>query len=163
MRHFLEIFNPAFDIKLASKADIGSFINDNIVRTLAGVMSEDFPAFLKLQYNGPRAMEELSSYDPASLIVGILGGAAGTTRDTFELLSQSEKYGARVALFGRKIHFAESPIDIVTLMREIVARTVTPAEAVKAYHGALQKKGIKPARSLADDSQLTETPLKLAA
>ena len=163
MRHFLEVFNPAFDINLANKADIGSFINDNIVRTLAGVMSEDFPAFLKLQYNGPRAMEELSSYDPASLIVGILGGAAGTTRDTFELLSQSEKYGARVALFGRKIHFAESPIDIVTLMREIVARTVTPAEAVKAYHGALQKKGIKPARSLADDSQLTETPLKLAA
>lgn len=163
MRHFLEVFNPEFDVKLANKHHIGSFINDNIVRTLAGVMSEDFPLFLKLQYNGPRAMEELSSYDPGQLIVGILGGAAGTTRDTFELLSQAEKYGARVALFGRKIHFAESPIDIVTLMREVVARTVTPSEAVKAYHGALQKKGIKPTRALADDAQLTEQPLKLAA
>src|SRR5262245_55435933 len=70
MRHFLEVFNPAFDIRLAAGSDIGSFINDNIVRTLAGVMNEDHPLFLKLQYNGPRAMEELSSYDPSRLIVG---------------------------------------------------------------------------------------------
>jgi DhnA family fructose-bisphosphate aldolase class Ia len=163
MRHFLEVFNPAFDIRLAGGADIGSFINDNIVRTLAGVMDEDHPLFLKLQYNGPEAMEELAGYDPGRLIVGILGGAAGTTRDTFELLSQAERYGARVALFGRKIHFAESPIDIVRLMREVVARTTTPLEAVKAYHAALQKKKIAPFRSLADDIELTEPPLKLAA
>jgi len=163
MRHFLEVFNPAFDVKLSENADIGSFINDNIVRTLAGVMEEDYPLFLKLQYNGPRAMEELASYDPSALIVGILGGAAGTARDTFELLSQAERYGARVALFGRKIHFAESPLDIVAMMREVVARTVTPAEAVKAYHGALEKKKIAPARTLADDIELTEQPLKLAA
>ena len=163
IRHFLEVFNPAFDIGLAGSVDIGSFINDNIVRTLAGVMDEDHPLFLKLQYNGPRAMEELSSYDPGRLIVGILGGAAGTTRDTFELLSQAEKHGARVALFGRKIHFAESPLDVVSLMREVIARTVTPAEAVRAYHGALQKKKIAPARPLAEDIELTEQPLKLAA
>ncbi|HZP21672.1 MAG TPA: hypothetical protein VFB16_15875, partial [Bauldia sp.] len=86
MRHFLEVFNPAFDIRLADKAEIGHFINDNIVRTLAGVMAADFPLFLKLQYNGGRAMEELSAYDPGHLVVGILGGAKGTTRDTFELI-----------------------------------------------------------------------------
>ena len=45
MRHFLEVFNPAFDIKLKDKADIGSFINDNIVRTLAGVMERRSSAF----------------------------------------------------------------------------------------------------------------------
>jgi DhnA family fructose-bisphosphate aldolase class Ia len=163
MRHFLEVFNPAFDIKLSGNADIGSFINDNIVRTLAGVMDEDHPLFLKLQYNGPRAMEEIASYDPSRLIVGILGGAAGTARDTFELLSQAERYGARVALFGRKIHFSEPPLDVVAMMREVVARTLTPAEAVKAYHGALEKKKIAPARTLADDIELTEQPLKLAA
>src|SRR5262249_15581943 len=163
MRHFLEVFNPAFDIRLAGGADIGSFINDDIVRTLAGVMDEDHPLFLKLQYNGPQAMEELASYDPGRLIVGILGGAAGTTRDTFELLGQAEKYGARVALFGRKIHLAEAPIEIVRLMREVVARTVTPSEAVRAYHGVLQKKKITPLRPLAEDSELTEQPLKLAA
>ena len=54
----------------------------------------------------------------------------------------------RVALFGRKIHFAESPIEIVRLMREVVARTVSPSEAVKAYHAALQKRKIAPARGL---------------
>ena len=131
------------------------------MRTLAGVMEADYPKFLKLQYNGPRAMEELASYDPGHLIVGILGGAAGTARDTFELLSQAERYGARVALFGRKIHLAESPIEIVRMMRQVVARTVTPEEAVKAYHGALQTKKIKPARPLSDDIELTEAPLKL--
>src|SRR5437763_1267432 len=73
MRHFLEVFNPAFDIRLQDAADMGAFINDNIVRTLAGVIEADHPLFLKLQYNGPRAMEELSAYDPGHLIVGILG------------------------------------------------------------------------------------------
>ena len=163
MRHFLEVFNPAFDIGLVGKASLGAFINDNIVRTLAGVMEADYPQFLKLQYNGPDAMEELASYDPRHLIVGILGGAAGTSRDTFELLSQAERYGARVALFGRKIHLAESPTAIVHLMRQIVARTVTPEEAVRAYHGELQKKNIRPTRELADDLQLTDEPLRLAA
>jgi DhnA family fructose-bisphosphate aldolase class Ia len=163
MRHFLEVFNPAFDIRLDGSADMGSFINDNIVRTLAGVMQADYPKFLKLQYNGPAAMEELASYDPGRLIVGILGGAAGTTRDTFELLGQAERYGARVALFGRKIHLAESPLEIVGLMRQVVARAVTPEEAVKAYHGALQKQKIRPTRQLSDDIQVTEQPLKRAA
>ena len=162
MRHFLEVFNPAFDIGLMPGADIGSFINDNIVRVLAGVMEADQPKFLKLQYNGPAAMEELASYDPGHLIVGILGGSAGTTRDTFELLSQAERFGARVALFGRKIHLAESPIDIVTMMRQVVERTISPAEAVKAYHGALQSKGITPARALDDDMLATEEALKQA-
>jgi DhnA family fructose-bisphosphate aldolase class Ia len=160
MRHFLEVFNPAFDIRLTGDADMGAFINDNIVRTLAGVMEADQPKFLKLQYNGPRAMEELASYDPGRLIVGILGGAAGTTRDTFELLSAAERYGARVALFGRKIHLAESPLAIVRLMREVVARTVSPEEAVRAYHGALAEQRIVPLRALADDLEITEAVLK---
>jgi DhnA family fructose-bisphosphate aldolase class Ia len=163
MRHFLEVFNPAFDIRLTAGADIGAFINDNIVRTLAGVMAADYPKFLKLQYNGARAMEELASYDPTRLIVGILGGAAGTTHDTFELLSQAERYGARVALFGRKIHLAEAPVEIVKLMREVVTRNVGAEEAVKAYHAALHKQNIRPARPLAEDLELTEMPLKRAA
>ncbi len=163
MRHFLEVFNPAFDIDLAGNADIGSYINDNVVRTLAGVMEDDFPRFLKLQYNGAAAMEELAAYDPGHLIVGILGGSAGTARDTFELLSQAERYGARVALFGRKIHLAESPIDIVRFMREVVARNLKPEEAVKAYHGALQEKNVRPKRSLDEDRLVTEESLKAAA
>jgi DhnA family fructose-bisphosphate aldolase class Ia len=160
MRHFLEVFNPAFDIRLADGADIGSFINDNIVRTLAGVMRADHPHFLKLQYNGPRAMEELASYDPGRLVVGILGGAKGTTRDTFELISQAERYGARVALFGRKINLAEDPIALVTMMRAVVERAVAPEEAVKAYHDGLKKAGRKPTLALAKDRVITEAALR---
>lgn len=160
MRHFLEVFNPAFDIRLADGADIGSFINDNIVRTLAGVVRADHPHFLKLQYNGPRVMEELAGYDPGRLVVGILGGAKGTTRDTFELISQGERHGARVALFGRKINLAEDPIALVRLMRAVVEREVTPEEAVKAYHDGLKKAGRRPTLPLAKDRAITEAALR---
>jgi DhnA family fructose-bisphosphate aldolase class Ia len=160
MRHFLEVFNPAFDIRLANGAGIGSFINDNIVRTLAGVVSADFPLFLKLQYNGPRCMEELASYDPGRLIVGILGGAKGTTRDTFELLAQAERYGARVALFGRKINTAENPLELVRTMRAVVEKSLSPEEAVRAYHDELKQRGIRPMLPLAKDRQITEEALK---
>jgi DhnA family fructose-bisphosphate aldolase class Ia len=160
MRHFLEVFNPAFDIKLSDQAELGHFINDNIVRTLAGVMSADYPQFLKLQYNGPRAMEELADYDPGKLIVGILGGAKGTTRDTFELIHKAEKYGARVALFGRKINFAEMPVELVRMMRAVVEKDLRPEEAVKAYHAGLDKAGIKPTLALAKDREITDPVLK---
>lgn len=161
MRHFLEVFNPAFDIHLAGAAeDIGHFINDNIVRTLAGVMSTDQPKFLKLQYNGPRAMEELASYDPGHLIPGILGGARGTTRDTFELVAQGSKHGARVALFGRKVNLAESPLELVRLMRAVVEGNIKPEEAVKAYHDHLNKEKLTPDRPFAEDVQITDPVLK---
>jgi hypothetical protein len=160
MRHFLEVFNPAFDIDLKDSAHIGSFINDNIVRTLAGVMRDDHPLFLKLQYNGARAMEELAGYDPGWLIVGVLGGAKGTTRDTFELIAQAERHGARVALFGRKINLAEDPIALVGFMRAVVEREIEPEDAVKAYHDGLKKVGIKPTLPLAKDRRITEAALK---
>ena len=40
---------------------------------------------------------------------------------------------------------------------------VGPEEAVRAYHGELQKLGIKPARSFEDDNIVTEAPLKQTA
>jgi DhnA family fructose-bisphosphate aldolase class Ia len=159
MRHFLEVFNPAFDIGLDG-ADLGSFINDSIVRTLAGVASIEFPAFLKMQYNGARAMEELASYAPSHLIVGILGGGRGTTRDTFELAAQAEAHGARVALFGRKINFAESPVKLVELMRTVIEKNLTAVEAVKAYHDHMAKNRLAPDRPLAEDVEITDPVLK---
>jgi DhnA family fructose-bisphosphate aldolase class Ia len=159
MRHFLEVFNPAFDIKLLD-GDLGSFINDNIVRTLAGVIADDQPKFLKLQYNGPRAMEELASWDPGGLVVGILGGAKGTTRDTFELISKAEQHGARVALFGRKINLAEQPLELVRMMRAVVEKQLKPEEAVKAYHDGLSKAKIAPTIPLAKDREITDPVLK---
>ena len=64
-----------------------------------------------------------------------------------------------MALFGRKINLAESPLDMILNMRAVVAGHLTPWEAVKAYHGALQKSGIKPYRDLEDDNNITEAPL----
>lgn len=159
MRHFLEVFNPAFEIDTGDMA-LGHYVNDAIARCLAGVAGPDRPLFLKIAYNGPRAMEELASYDPGNLIVGILGGGVGTTRDTFELVSQAEKYGARIALFGRKIYFAEDSEEVVAAMRRVVEGLQTPEDAVRDYHDRLGKKGIRPTRSLDEDVQITEAVLK---
>lgn len=155
LRHFLEVFNPAFDIGLEGAA-LGHYVNDAIVRSLAGVASRDRPLFLKMVYNGPAALEELAAYDPAGLIVGILGGAAGTTRDTFELVRQGERYGARVALFGRKINLAEAPVTLVGLMRRVVEGAITPLDAVAAYHDALARAGLVPDRPLEADREITD-------
>lgn len=159
MRHFLEVFNPAFPIDTGD-APLGDFVNDAIARCLAGLASADRPLFLKMPYNGPRQMEELTSFDPGNLIVGILGGAAGTTRDTFELVSQAERHGARIALFGRKIYFAEDQVEIVAAMRRVVERVQTPEDAVRDYHDRLAKKGKAPTRPLAADLEITEAVLK---
>ena len=156
--YFLEVFNPNVETGLAPDVQ-PHYINDCILRCLAGLTRAERPRFLKIAYNGPKALEELASFDP-SVVVGVLGGGAGTTRDTFELLSQAERYGARVALFGRKINLAESPLAIVALMRQVAEGSVAPAEAVKAYHGELAKQGIRPTRELEDDNRVTEAALR---
>ena len=156
-RHFLEVFNPNAPKNL-SPEQVPAFVNDNILRCVAGMTSADAPLFLKMPFNGRKAMEELAGYD-RNLVVGILGGSGGTTRDTFELLHQGEKSGARVALFGRKIKLSESPIDLVHLFRRVVERDLTPEQGVKEYHAILRKKGLTSVRSLEDDQKITESAL----
>jgi hypothetical protein len=153
-RHFLEVFDP--NAPEHPPADTAKFINDHIVRTLAGVTSRGRPAFLKIAYHGPAAMEALARYD-STLVVGILGGSAGTTFDAFHMLWEAKKYGARVALYGRKINNAEHQLSFIQYLRAVADDELGPEEAVKAYHGALQKLGIRPQRSLADDLQQTDT------
>ncbi len=159
MRHFLEVFNPAFDIGIAAE-ELGFYVNDMIVKTLAGVSRKEAPHFLKIQFNGFKAMQELASYDPENLIVGILGGAKGTSRDTFELIHQAEQAGARVALFGRKINLSESPVLLVDVMRKVIQGELSPAHAVAAYHAGLKESGITPQRSIQDDAEITDDSLK---
>lgn len=153
-RHFLEVFDPNVDSGIAPEK-LGEFINDNILRTLAGVPEPGRPIFLKIVYHGPKAMEELAQYDP-NLVVGILGGSAGTTYDAFRLIHDAQKYGARVALFGRKINNAEHQLAFIEMLRLITDGRLAPEEAVRAYHGVLQGKNIKPHRALQDDLQLTD-------
>ncbi|MEW4530758.1 hypothetical protein [Maioricimonas sp. JC845] len=151
-RHFLEVFNPNVP-GAVSDEQLPYFINDVIARTLAGVASAGRPVFLKIPYNGPHAMQELVAYDP-HLIVGVLGGSAGTTLDAFTLLFEAKKYGARAALFGRKINQAENQLAFIEFLRHIADGVIEPIEAVRAYHAVLEKLGQKPHRSLEDDLTL---------
>lgn len=152
-RYFLEIFDPNVDTGLPPEK-LDGFINDHIIRSLAGVTDKGRPLFLKIAWRGPRAMEELVAYDPR-LIVGVLGGSAGTTYDAFRLIADAQKHGARVALFGRKINHAEQPLAFIEFLRRIVEGAINPEEAVRAYHGVLQSLNIAPHRPLDEDLKLT--------
>jgi hypothetical protein len=156
--YFLEVFNPNIATGILPE-EMPHYVNDCILRCLAGLVEAERPMFLKIPFNGPKALDELASFDP-SLVVGVLGGGAGTTRDCFELIHQAERYGARVALFGRKINLAESPLDMVKFMRAVADDALAPADGVAAYHDALRKQSVKPYRDLAADNVITEAPLK---
>ncbi len=158
--YFLEVFDPNVDSGVLPEK-LGEFVNDNILRNLAGVPEAGRPIFLKIVYHGPRALEELVQYDP-NLVVGILGGSAGTTYDAFKLIHEAQKYGARVALYGRKINNAEHPLAFIEFLRLITTGKISPEEAVRAYHGVLQAKGIKPHRPLEKDFELTDQNMNYA-
>lgn len=152
-RHFLEVFDPNMPNAVAPD-QLGGFINDAITRTLAGVTTSQRPLFLKIAYHGPKAMEELVRFDP-HLVVGILGGSSGTTRDAFQLLYDAKKYGARVALFGRKINNSECQLAFVHFLRLIADGHLEPEESVRAYHATLQRLKIPPHRPLEKDLEQT--------
>ena len=155
-RHFLEVFAPNAAVNLPA-SDVPRFVNDSVVRLLAGVGSGSRPLFLKMPYFGPAAIEQLVSYD-SSLVVGILGGSAGTTFDAFHMLWEARKYGARAALFGRKINNAEHQLSFIKHLRALADGDTEPADAVRAYHADLAKLNIAPQRPLADDLKPTTAP-----
>jgi hypothetical protein len=151
-RYFLEVFDPNVPGAIDPAVTPG-YINDMITRMLAGVAPSGRPLFLKMVYHGPKALEELYHYDP-HLLIGILGGGAGTLRDAFQLLADAKRHGARVALYGRKINFAENQLAFVQFLRLIADGLIGPVDAVKAYHAVLGKLGIPPHRALDDDLKL---------
>jgi hypothetical protein len=159
-RYFLEVFDPNVASGVAPEK-LGEFINDHILRSLAGVTEAGRPLFLKIVYHGPRFMEELAQYDP-NLVVGILGGGAGTTYDAFKLIHDAQKYGARVALFGRKINHAEHQLAFVEMLRLITDGQISPEEAVRAYHAILEKLKITPKLPLDQDLVLTDPTMSYA-
>lgn len=154
-RHFLEVFDPNMPGVVDDQL-LGRFINDHIARALAGVPRRGRPVFLKIAYHGPAAMEALARYSP-DLVPGILGGGSGTTFDAFNQLYEARKYGARAALYGRKINNSEHQLAFIEFLRRIADDEIGPVEAVKAYHGVLQKVGIKPYRELSKDLEPTST------
>ncbi len=151
-RHFLEVFDP--NALRNPVPDLARYINDMIVRTLAGAAGKERPIFLKVAYHGPAAMEQLVSYD-SRLVVGILGGASGTTLDAFHQLWEAKRYGARAALYGRMINNAEHQLTFIEHLRGLADGQLQPVEAVRSYHAALARLGIRPYRKLDDDLQAT--------
>lgn len=155
-RHFLEVFYPNASGAVPGKAagarpaDVARFLADHVVRALAGVPRPGRPVFLKIPYLGPAVMEQLAAYD-RTLVVGVLGGGAGTTHDAFALLAEAKRHGARVALFGRKINAAEHQPTFVRHLRLVADGDLAAAEGVRAYHAALEKLGVRPHRGLDDD------------
>ncbi len=154
-RHFLEVFYPnaldrVHDRMSEAPKDVNRFLADHVVRLLAGVPSSGRPLFLKMPYLGPEITEQLVAYDQ-SLIVGILGGGAGTTHDAFALVADAKKHGARVALFGRKINAAECQSTFLHFLRAVADEELLPDVAVKEYHKKLKSMGIPSCRSLDDD------------
>ncbi|TWT42904.1 hypothetical protein [Botrimarina hoheduenensis] len=160
-RYFLEVFNPNVAGSVPD-SEFGGFLNDHIARSLAGVTSVGRPLFLKIPYNGPAALEELVAYDP-HLVVGVLGGSAGTSRDAFQLIAEARRYGARIALLGRKINAAEDQLAFIEHLRSVADGNASPSEAVRSYHGHLQTAGVAPHRSLEDDLMITNTALSYSA
>ena len=155
-RHFLEVFYPNAPGAVPGKPatarpeNVARFLADHVVRALAGVPRAGRPVFLKIPYLGPEVMEQLAAYD-RTLVVGVLGGGAGTTHDAFALLADAKRHGARVALFGRKINAAEHQPTFVRHLRLVADGDLAAEEAVRAYHAALTKLDIRPHRSLEQD------------
>ncbi len=148
-RHFLEVFPPNA-LGHTRIEDVPRFINDSVVRLLAGIGRTSRPKFLKIPYLGPSALEQLVAYD-STVVIGVMGGAAGTTFDAFQLLWEARKHGARAAIFGRKINTAEHQLSFIKHLRALADGHIEPAEAVRSYHSELAKLKIAPHRALADD------------
>jgi len=158
-RHFLEVFFPNAAGRIPGRSaphDMARFLADHVVRALAGVPRAGRPIFLKIPYLGPAVTEQLAAYD-RSLVVGVLGGAAGTTHDAFALVADAKRHGARVALLGRKINAAEDQLAFVRFLRGVADDELSAAEAVRGYHDALTKRSIVPRRSLEEDLLRTDT------
>ena len=95
-----------------------------------------------MAYNGADALAELVEHDP-SVVVGILGGAAGTTRDTFELLHRASSTAAGSRCSGARSS-ARSRSSTSWPDAPVLRGELDPADAVRAYHEALAKAGLPP-------------------
>lgn len=157
--HFLEIFPPNAAGNNAPK-DVNQFIADSIVRALAGLTLAERPLFLKIPYLGPGLSESLAAYD-SSLVMGIMGGSAGTTHDAFALLANAKKHGVRAALFGRRINIAEDQLAFVRYLRLIADGEIEVEDGVRSYHADLDRLGLVPRRMLEEDLELTQSELSV--
>ena len=146
-RHFLEVFDPNACGE-QRPADLGRFINDLIVRTLAGVPSAGPAGVPQDRLPRPEGDGGAGRATTRTSSSASSAAPAGTTYDAFKLLEEAKKYGARAALFGRKINNSEHQLTFVRFLRAIADGEIDAEEACRAYHGDLAKLGITPHRPL---------------
>lgn len=159
IRHFLQVSDPAIEIDTGD-ADYAAYRNDIMIRSLAGVARRERPIFIEAEYLGPAATEELASWHPSRIVIGITGCRGGTTRDCLERLAQAERYGARLANFSRESFNCEDPVLMLVAMRRVIRDAMSSFEAARAYHDDLKAAGLRPNRPLQDDTELTCPLLK---
>jgi len=100
-----EVFDPT--LRRECPADLGRFINDLIVRTLAGVPSSGRPVFLKIAYHGPKAMRTLVAYDPH--LVPESSRVERHDARRVQAARRSQALRARAALFRPQDHNSGAP------------------------------------------------------
>ena len=105
-RYFLEVFNPNVEPGI-SEAEIPAFVNDHIIRSLAGVTKSGRPLFLKIAYNGPQA---LSMADSACKLT--------SNKDAQKLKTLAAAY-AEVGRFPDAIKTAQTARDLAKDARQI--------------------------------------------
>lgn len=152
-RHLLELY-PSCGCDGGPPQRVDDLLADRLLHSILEVPATARPLLIQAPYYGPALMESLAAILPG-VPVGIVGGPAGTTFDAFRLLTESKKYGARGALFGRRIASAEHQPAFVRFLDYLARGEVAPAEAVHAYHGVLQGLGIRPRRELEEDLMST--------
>jgi hypothetical protein len=133
-RHFLEVFDPNVDSGIAPEK-LGEFINDNILRTLAGVPESGRPFSLRSFITAQRRWR--SWHSMSNLVVGILGGSAG--RPTTPSDSSDAQNTARVAFSVAKINNAEQLV-FVEMLRLITDSKVSPEEACAPIMACCRRK-----------------------
>jgi hypothetical protein len=149
VRHLLELY-PSCGCDGGEPQRVDDILADRLLHSLLEVPPVARPMLVQAPYYGPRLMESLAESLPG-MPVGIVGGPAGTTFDAFRLLAESKRYGARAAIFGRRISAAEHQPAFVRFLDYLAKDDVRPEEAVHAYHGVLQGLGIRPFRELKED------------
>ena len=116
--YFLEVFNPNVERGLNARRRC---LSSSTTRSSAASPASPRPSGRTSSRSPITGREPWKSWRPSIRIwwSACWAAARAPTRDCFELIHQAEKYGARVALFGRKINLAELPLDIVRLMRAV--------------------------------------------
>ena len=117
-RHFLEIFDP--NRPGGGRGEQGSRVHQRRHRSHSRRRHQRRPAAVP-QDGLSRPAKRWRSWSTTTRTSSSASSAAsaGTTYDAFKLLSEAKKYGARVALFGRKINNAENQLAFIRFLRLI--------------------------------------------